>query len=482
MGPTELPTSTKSASSVSAGTWLFAGILLLAVLLRLYKLAEWPVYQDELYTLHDSVEFGEQFNLRPFYYFLQFLLLKVTPDTPLYLRIQPFLYGVLGVWVTYELGRRVFGVPAGLIAAFLVSISAWHLYASQFARYWTLVYLLAVVVYLVLLHALDTDRVSGYVLMLVLLMVGALTHPSFAFPMFGAFASVLFVSSEGRVGLSLPSRRGLFYFWGPLAVVGLIGVLYLFLSGIVGALNETRGLVAALRIVPAMVQWTSPPVVAVAAVGGAYLLFKGVGSDRRWGALAWFAWITGSGLMMVMSASRSVYADYGMAMLPLVYVTVGGFTQRVAEKMTSGQSYVMGVVTLVLAAAVLPGTVSHLSDGTRFDYRPAYSYIERVAGDRPVLGWPGTIQRYYAPDLDFETVRADPQFLADKLEQNSGFWLVASFRRYGMVGDVGGGARWLDANCRKVLTTERPRLDYRTYRVELHWCGADPPPREAAGN
>jgi predicted membrane-bound mannosyltransferase len=116
-------------------------VLGLATLLRLHGLATWPLEQDELYTIRDAVAFGQQINwLRPFYFFLQQLLLQLLPPTPLFLRMPPFLFGVLGVWLTWVLGRKVFGTTAGLVAAFMVAISPWHLYASQFARYWTLVY------------------------------------------------------------------------------------------------------------------------------------------------------------------------------------------------------------------------------------------------------------------------------------------------------------------------------------------------------
>ena len=70
---------------------------------------------------------------------MQHLLLKVIPPTALTLRLPAFLFGVLGVWATWRLARRAFGTTAGLVAAALVALSPWHLYASQFARYWTLV-------------------------------------------------------------------------------------------------------------------------------------------------------------------------------------------------------------------------------------------------------------------------------------------------------------------------------------------------------
>ncbi|UCF19793.1 MAG: glycosyltransferase family 39 protein [Gemmatimonadota bacterium] len=457
------------------GPGLLAAILVVAVALRLYKLGSWPFEQDELYTLHDAEVFGEYVNfLRPLYYFLQHLLLQVLPATPLFLRLPPFVFGVLGVWLTWRLARRNFGVPAGLVAAFLASISAWHLYASQFARYWTLVYALAALLYIALPWAVDRDRRTAYGLALLVIILGTLTHPTFVFPAVGFILGVFLVSREGRLGWQPPSRRAWLFLWGPLAAVGVTGFLFLFLRGSLSGLQGTRGLAAALRLVPAMVQWATPVVVTVALIGLLYLLGR-PGPDRRWGLLSTLGLASGLGLLLAAATSRSVYADYAIAMLPLVYVTVGGVVQRVGETLgTRSYGFVLAAA-VVLAADVLPGTASHLSDGTRFDYRPAYAYLERTAGDNLVLGWPDVIQRYYAPDLNFKLLRRDIGELDETLKQTGGFWVVGSYRRYGMVLDNGRVSRWLDGNCRRVLRTERPRLDYRTYRVELHWCGANPP-------
>jgi mannosyltransferase len=451
-------------------------VLGLATLLRLHGLATWPLEQDELYTIRDAVAFGQQIPwVRPFYYFLQHLLLQLFPPTPLFLRLPPFLFGVLGVWLTWELGRKVFGTTAGLVAGFLVAISPWHLYASQFARYWTLVYALSALLYLLLPRALDTDRPAIYLLSLSSLVVGALTHPTFVFPVVGVALAVLAVSRDGRLRWVWPSRRGWLFLWGPLCLMAAGGFLLLTVTGFPGS-GRVRGPTALLRLIPAMVQWASPVVVAAAVLGAAFQLAGPLRADRRWGAMAALGCLGGVALLVAASFRRGVYADYAMAMLPLLYVTVGGVVQRISELLASQRrAFALGA-TLTLAAGVLPGTVSHLSDGTRFDYRAAYSYIERTGGDHPVVGWPEAVQRYYAPRLNYEPLRADPTYLSELLQRTSGFWLVASYRRRGMVHGNGRASRWIDARCRRVLETERPRLDYRTYRVGLHWCGPAPPP------
>jgi hypothetical protein len=458
--------------------WILSGILILATGLRLYGLFFNDTATTEIYTVRDAQAFGDHISyLRPFYYFLQHLLLELSSPTPLFLRLPPFVFGVLGVWLTAELGRRAFGTTAGLVSAFLVAISPWHLYASQYARYWTLVYALAALVYIALPRAVDIDRPAAYVLALLTIVVGALTHPSFVFPMVGVVLAVVVVSKEGQFRWPWPSRQAWLYLWGPLGLMALGGLVFLKLPGTTAGLPGSRGWAAALRLLPAMVQWAGPVVVAAAVVSGASHLGGAGARDRRWGAIATFGCLSGLGLLFAASFRTIAYADYGMAMLPLVYVTVGGGVQRAAEAMSPGVRGFAIAATLTLAAGVSPGTVSHLLDGTRFDYRPAYAHIQSTGGDRLIVGWPAVIQRYYAADLRFERLRMNPSYLSQILKRSSGFWLVGSYRRYGMVRDNGEVARWVDDHCRKTLQTERIRLDYRTYRVELHWCGPEAQPQ-----
>ena len=56
-------------------------------------------------------------------------------------------------------------------------------------------------------------------------------------------------------------------------------------------------------------------------------------------------------------------------------------------------------VAWIMVVAVLPSAASHLSDGTRFDYRPALREINASAPSIEVLAWPVAIQRAYDPAL-----------------------------------------------------------------------------------
>ncbi len=467
--------------SVRGSHLVLLTILLVALALRLHGLSMLAFEQDELYTLRDALDFGASSTARggpgiwgrPVYYLLQHALLQIGPATPLFLRLPALVFGVLGVWATWKLARSAFGVTAGWVAAILVAISPWHLYASQFARYWTLVYLLATLVYLLLPRAIDTNRTRDYLIVLVPLLLGAFTHPTFLFPIIGVTLAVTLVSRQGTIGWRWPTRRAWSGLWGPFLFALSAAYLILKTTGSEGGLSNWggRGLAPTLLLVPAIVQWANPAIV-VAALAGALLLLRGVlPGDRRWAAIGLLGASASLGLMLAAAFRTDVYADYAISMLPLVYVTIGAAVQRIDEALQlSTLRFPVGAAA-VLVASVLPGTVSHLLDGTRFDYRPTYGYITQHGGDELVVGWPMVLQRFYAPNLSFIEMRGSPSFLNRTLASTGGFWVVASHHRNGMIGGGDDVERWIGMHCQERLVTERPRLDYRNYRVTLHWCG-----------
>jgi hypothetical protein len=180
-------------------------------------------------------------------------------------------------------------------------------------------------------------------------------------------------------------------------------------------------------------------------------------------------------VLMAASLRTDVYADYAMAALPLAFLGVGAGVQRLAEGVDLEGWWVTAGLAALLLAGVLPGTVSHLSDGTRFDYRPAYRWLLEHAPDDRVFGAPVAQQRAYGPGLRFTEFNGNVSQLDSALTEEGRIWAVASFHRRGLINGGWEVRDWLRRHCHVRLATERPRLDYRTYRVELLEC----PHREA---
>ncbi|HET7229205.1 MAG TPA: hypothetical protein VFJ16_04350, partial [Longimicrobium sp.] len=287
------------------------------------------------------------------------------------------------------------------------------------------------------------------------------------------------VRADGRLGWRWPSRRAWAWMWLPYLAFIVAGWAALRVTGHGGALRNWsgRGMAANLRLVPAIAEWLSPALAAAAALGAAGALAAAVAGRRRWGAMAACGGVGTLAALVLAAARTDVYADYAVAMLPLAFVSAGGLVGMMVERMATGRAFAASAVTALLSAAMLPATASHLAGGTRFDYRPAFAWLRRHAPGAPVLAWPAVAARHYAADLRPRELRMQPPLLDAALAEAGTLWIVASVQRYGMVRDDDGAvSAWLARHCAPTAAFERPRWDYRVYRVVVHRCVAAAPP------
>jgi 4-amino-4-deoxy-L-arabinose transferase-like glycosyltransferase len=125
--------------------WLLAAILALAAFLRLFHLAAFPpgLYVDEAMEGNNAVEALETHRFQVFYpedngreglyVNVAALSIAVFGNKAWALRLPAAIFGVLTVWGLYLLGAELFSVPTGLLAAFFLATSFWHLVFSRMA-------------------------------------------------------------------------------------------------------------------------------------------------------------------------------------------------------------------------------------------------------------------------------------------------------------------------------------------------------------
>ncbi len=127
---------------------LILAITLLGAALRIYKITEWSLWDDEVYTIRDAYALTDPIFKNPEYpisfYFARLAIYWWGP-VPGAIRFFPCLFGILAIPILYFLSRRIFGDWASLLAAFILAISPWHLYKAQNARGYTLLLLLALI-------------------------------------------------------------------------------------------------------------------------------------------------------------------------------------------------------------------------------------------------------------------------------------------------------------------------------------------------
>lgn len=446
--------------------------------LRVYGAIRFPFEQDELYTIDEATNLFHTrllpgIQARPVFFLLEHPFVTHLSTAEPILRIVALLFGIAGLWAVWRLADALIGKPGGIVALALAVVSPWHLYASAFARYYSLIFLLAALTYRLIPRAYDSDRPRDYLIALVPLLLGTWTHPSFVFPVAGAILALALVREDGRPRWRWPSRAAWTYLYAPLVAgsVLIMAIIHVTVPARTTVANGgDRGLMATLRLVPAMVDWMTLTV-AIASLAGIVLLLRSpAAARRRLGAMTLLAAATTVIALFALSFVTGIYADYGIGMLPLVLVSAAFPVVWIVE---SGEGARAGgwAMAAVMLGGVFPSAVSYLSDGTRFDYRPAYRLITRISPATPVLTWPIAQQRRYAPTLSARELPTDSVALTTALASRRDLWVVTSVKRYGIVGDDGGEmARWLPNHCRQIDQYQRPRLDYRIYRVDLWRC------------
>jgi len=133
----------KIVNKIQENKWIIL-ILLVAVILRLYKIDFQSLWMDEIYTLNVASSKNSfstiisEVNLRESFPYLYFFIINAMftlfGDTSIVARIPSVIFGVMGVWMIYKLGKELYSKNTGFISAALLTINEYHLYHSQDAR------------------------------------------------------------------------------------------------------------------------------------------------------------------------------------------------------------------------------------------------------------------------------------------------------------------------------------------------------------
>ncbi|NIR44988.1 MAG: hypothetical protein GWN53_11225 [Gammaproteobacteria bacterium] len=452
----------------------------MAAALRLYRLTYWNIEGDEINTLRDSLAFPGLFNsAKPLLFFFNHYLIAPLIDLDEFgLRFLPVVFGILAVPAMYWLGRRTLGATVGLFAAFLVAFSPWHLYWSQYARYYSLVFLLSACFPLLLYLGFRDRKPRLVVAGLAAAAAAILAHASVGL-LLAAFGVWLALTVVPRLQLRRSTSR-----W-TLVATGLIGavivgiVLYRLLPQLIGWNNLAQDWGHnAVSLPLSYIDWLSPIVLLFGAAGTAWMWRDG---ER---ALAWLIAISVTlplVVLCVLSLAVPVSTSYLFSTTPLVLLACAYFLDR----LTSVGPRVMGIRIVVAASALAivaaggPHIISHYRDGSRLDFRSAADYLRRNAPkDDLLLSDQPRVLTYYLAEhtvQQFERAAASLVDAADRarrISDDGEIWIVAAIRHRGGFTDIDlGGARdWVRDHCSLSESFFKPRLDYKYNELRVYRC------------
>ncbi|MDJ0596104.1 MAG: glycosyltransferase family 39 protein [Pleurocapsa sp. MO_226.B13] len=152
-------------------------ILLLAAMLYFYQLGTESLWIDEIFSIRDAQK--NIFNLglnRPLYFiFLHFWMRFGSSEA--WLRGLSVIFGLVSVWLIYQLGVRLSNRATGLVAALLLTLSPLVINHTQEVRMYVLSMCLGLGGTLVLTDVLDQFTISSLAKCLILRFMAILTTP-----------------------------------------------------------------------------------------------------------------------------------------------------------------------------------------------------------------------------------------------------------------------------------------------------------------
>lgn len=161
-----------------ARTDLFAVlIVLLALVLRLYRLGSEGLWIDEGFSLRDAAHLSFLHETRPLYFAFLSWWMSLGAQSEFWLRLPSALFGAASVGVLYLTGRRLLGSTTAVIASLFMAVSVLQVNHSREVRMYSLMALLAMLATYFLILALER-RKPGYIIgYLLLAAAGLLTQP-----------------------------------------------------------------------------------------------------------------------------------------------------------------------------------------------------------------------------------------------------------------------------------------------------------------
>jgi hypothetical protein len=138
-------------------------LLLVAAGLRLYTLGSADLVSDEHFTaLYYETRAHHTFN--SLIYRLIVFSQGLFGESEFALRLPSFILGVASIYLVYLLGRQLFSPSVGLIAATILTFFPWHIWHSQYARYYAAVIFFVALMHVFFLRSLRKDSILFLVL------------------------------------------------------------------------------------------------------------------------------------------------------------------------------------------------------------------------------------------------------------------------------------------------------------------------------
>jgi mannosyltransferase len=406
--------------------WLAGAVLLscAALLLRLHDISHESLWYDEGYTLlfsrmsiQNLVLVGGAHEHPPLFY----LLVHAMPDIDAVYLAPRFLAAVAGsvaVFALYCLGSRLFGRPAGLVAAVLLTISPLHLWQSQDGRAYELAGLFVILSYLALATTLDRREHRWWLAYVLCTLLALYTDYTTVFTLIPQV--VLLPAARGRrqvrpLLLAWLSIGLLYLPWVPMLIGDTSGVVQGYwipsptVNAVAQAALELLGLASpcptgtscTVRLAPvpllSMSMGIAPALIAAAALA---VLVHGLRRRELTLVMVVLWLLVPFALLLLISTVRPLFLDrYVMGASFPIYLMLGVLATRFTR--FDRRAFAAAAAVVVLAALNVVDTRMVFATQTNPDWKsPMRDLASAYVRGQAVAYYPGvaeTIARAYLP-------------------------------------------------------------------------------------
>lgn len=456
-------------------------IVLLGAALRFYKLGEWSLWIDEVFTVN---------RVQSHYSSLALVLRHIPPHTnwvPISLlltsgpfaiwgvsewsvRLAPAIIGILTIPILYLPVNRAFGARTALLAALLLAVSPWHIMWSQNGRFYSALMLFYLLTVTAVYFGLEYNRPWSIIAALPLFyfamserMIAGLAIPVvivyLLLLIILRFAKPPGLNWKNLLILSIPLIAGL-----------LIELLSLATGGGSRFFGDSSAFVnnaidSPARILILIFFSIGLPIVVLGLFGGGWLVWQ----RSRPGLFLLINALLPILLLIGISPWVFVVERYALITLPAwLVLTAVALNQLFTYLPRQGVWIGLGVLALLLVQAAGDHLAYYaLNNGNRLDWRGAYAYVashkapdDLIASDRPEIG------QYYLGEK--ETVTDLKEIHTDELAAlDQPVWFVID--SHGIWAVPGENKAWLENNADLLFVwylRVREQIDLKVYYYE----------------
>lgn len=378
---------------------LLLAIATVALALRLGGLLTWPLDGDEFFTFAHSAERSTGL-LNPAYYQLVELSASMIGRSDLATRIPAFIFGAAAIPALYLCWRRELGARYALLASTFLALSSWHIFLSQYARFYSGVIFFAILSQYAYVRTVRTNRASWLVASIGFAAVAALFHVTGALILAGTFTSSLAIlllrkRANQKLPVVLVLHVGAFIMAGVLLTPVAWQVLHNW-----QATGQSWGYGPALILLQCAKYFGF--VLSLAALIG---LWPTVRRDQELGVALGISAAVPLLLLLPASAFMAVRPDYVAVALPVITLLAAEFVRAFSSR----QKASCIAIAIVILAAQLPEVASEYMGRRSLNVRDVAQVLDDhyKPGDRVLSFFPG-VDHYSRNDLSLEPYPGNP--------------------------------------------------------------------------